>query len=100
MKQKDLDKEGLTKEYLSTISVKKLGNPVQLLPNDEPVTLIKCSNGFWVSIDSEIVKDAKNNYLVVTDKEAIIGRGRYLLNFKDQIQQDELNKKITEEENN
>lgn len=89
MKQKDLDKEGITKEFLSTISAKKLGNPVQLLLNDEPVNLVKCMAGFWVSVDGELIKDKKNNYLVVSEKEAIIGRARYLLNFKEQIEKEE-----------
>ena len=89
MKQKELDKEGITKEFLSTISLKKLGNPVQLLPNDEPVTLVKCMSGFWVSVNGQLIKDEKNNYLVVSDKEAVIGRARYLLNFKEQIEKEE-----------
>lgn len=93
-KQKDLDKEGITKEFLSTLSVKKLGNPVQLLPNDEPINLIKCMAGFWVSLDGEILKNEKNEYLVISDKEALIGRARYLLNFKDEIKSQKIEQEI------
>lgn len=96
MTQKELNNEGLTKEWLSQFSSKKLGNPVQLLPNDEPVFLLKCSTGFWVSVNKELVKDSKNNYLVVSDKEAIIGRARYVLNFSSEI--DAENNKIKKEE--
>lgn len=95
MTQKELNNEGLTKEWLSQFSSKKLGNPVQLLPNDEPVNLLKCSTGFWVSVNSELLKDAKNNYLVISDKEAIIGRARYVLNFSSEI--DAENNKIKKE---
>jgi len=94
MKQKELDKEGITKEFLSTLSVKKLGNPVQLLPNDEPINLIKCMAGFWVSVDGEILKNEKNEYLVISDKDALIGRARYLLNFKDEIKSQKIEQEI------
>jgi hypothetical protein len=86
MNYKKLEKEGLTKELLDSIPLKKIGNPVQLLPNDDPVNLVKCARGFWISINGELVKDAENNYLVVSDEAAIIGRARYLLNFKEEIE--------------
>ena len=89
MKYKELEKEGLTKELLDSIPLKNLGNPVQLLPNDEPVNLIKNGTGFWVSINGELLKDAMNNYLVVSNEEAVIGRARYLFNFKEQIEKQE-----------
>lgn len=89
MKYKELEKEGLTKELLDSIPLKNIGNPVQLLPNDEPVNLLKNGTGFWVSINGELLKDAKNNYLVVSNEEAVIGRARYLLNFKEQIEKQE-----------
>jgi len=86
MKYKELEKEGLTKELLDSIPVKNIGNPVQLLPNDDPVNLLKCGAGFWISINGELLKDATNNYLVVSNEEAVIGRARYLLNFKTEIE--------------
>lgn len=89
MKYKELEKEGLTKELLDSINLKNIGSPVQLLPNDEPVNLLKCGSGFWVSINGELLKDAMNNYLVVSNEEALIGRARYLLNFKAEIEKQE-----------
>lgn len=89
MKYKELLKEGLTKELLDSIPLKNIGNPVQLLPNDEPVNLLKNGTGFWVSINGELLKDAMNNSLVVSNEEAIIGRARYLLNFKAEIEKQE-----------
>lgn len=86
MKYKELEKEGLTKELLDSINLKNIGSPVQLLPNDEPVNLLKCGAGFWISINGELLKDTTNNYLVVSNEEAVIGRARYLLNFKTEIE--------------
>lgn len=94
MKQKDLDREGITKAYLSTLNIKSLGNPVQLLPNDEPLKLLKCMGGFWVLSEGSILKNEKNEYLVVSEKEALIGRARYLLNFSDEIKQEKINQEV------
>ena len=94
MRQKELDKEGITKEFLSKLSINNLGSPVQLLPNDEPVKLVKCSTGFWVAIDGEILRDKDNSYLVISNKEALIGRARYLLNFQDEILQHKIDSEI------
>jgi len=82
MKYKELEKEGLTKELLDSINLKNIGNPVQLSPNDEPVKLLKCGSGFWVSINGQLLKDATDNYLVISNEEAIIARARYLMNFQ------------------
>lgn len=85
MKYKELEKEGITKDFLDTMNLKNLGNPVQLLPNDEPVNLIKNSTGYWVSLNGNILKNEKNEYITVKNEEAIIARARYLINFKEQI---------------
>lgn len=97
MTQSELNKEGITKEFLQKINVKTLQNPVQLEPNDEPVNLVKCGSGFWISINGEMLRDKTNNYLVISDKEAQIGRARYLLNFKEQVVIDKEAKEIKKE---
>ena len=92
--QDQLDKEGLTKEFLSTIPKKPLLSPVQLSANDSPVNLINCATGFWVSLNGEVFKDSKGAYLVISEKEAFIGRARYLLNFQDEIKQKKIDKEV------
>lgn len=99
MTQTELNKEGITKEFLQTINVKTLQNPVQLEPGNEPVNLVKCGSGFWVSINGEILRDKANNYLVIPDKEAQIGRARYLLNFKEQVEKNKEAKELKKEVN-
>lgn len=86
--KKQLLEEGITEEMISAVNMKLPINPVQLNPNDEPVNLIRCSKGFWVSVDGAMVKDANNEYFVVSDKDARIARARYLSNFDTKIQKD------------
>lgn len=89
MNQEELDKEGITKDILENINIKKLGNPVQLLPNDEPVNLLACAKGFWVLINGEIIKDEANDFMVISKEVALIARARYLVNFKDQVKKEQ-----------
>ena len=89
MKQKDLDKEGITKEVLAGFDVDNLGNPVMLQPGDDPVNLLKTSKGFWVSVDGEVLKNKDGSYFLVSYKEAIVARARYMLLFSEEIEQKE-----------
>lgn len=90
---KSLKEEGITKEFLSTIDMNNSFSPVQLLPDEEPVKLIKCSTGYWVMLEfGDYLKDEKNKLVVIPDKEAKIGRARYLLNFKEEIKKAEEDK--------
>lgn len=81
-----LKKEGITAEYLKSIDMSIEYSPVQLMPNEEPVKLIRCSTGYWVMLEfGEYLKDEKRRLVVIPEKEAKIGRARYLLNFKEEI---------------
>lgn len=84
-----LKKEGITPEFIKSINMDKEYSPVQLMPNEEPVNLIKFSTGYWVSLGfGEYLKDEKNKLIVISEKDAKIGRARYVLNFKDKIEAD------------
>lgn len=83
---KDLKAEGITKEMLQAINMERDFSPVQLLPGEEPVKLIQCSQGYWVMLEfGDYLKDEKNRLVVIPEKEARIGRARYKINFADQI---------------
>jgi hypothetical protein len=85
MNYETLEKEGITKDFLETISIKKLGNPAQLEPGDEPVHLLPCARGFWISVNGELLKDLDNDYIVVSPERALVARARYLVNFQEEI---------------
>ncbi len=88
--QKELNAEGITKQYLSSINMSEY-SPVQLMPNEEPVNLLKCSKGYWIKDqDGGYLKDEKGQLYVVTEKEALIGRARYILNFQKDIQEQQI----------
>lgn len=83
----DLKKEGITSQFLKSINMNQEYSPVQLMPNEEPVKLIKCSTGYWVMLEyGEYLKDDKRRLVVIPEKEAKIGRARYLLNFKEEFE--------------
>lgn len=91
LSSKQLSEEGLTKDFLKTINLSEGHSPVQLMPNEDPVILIMCGGGFWVKLsDGTYLKDEKNKLFIVSEKQAIIGRARYLLNFQAQILQDKI----------
>jgi|ERR1700741_771893 len=91
----DLKKEGITKEILNKIDLDRDFSPVQLMPNEEPVQLVKCSTGFWIMPEfGKYLRDEKNNLIVIPNKEAKIGRARYYLNFQEKIQQDKIDEEI------
>jgi hypothetical protein len=82
-----LKKEGITHELLKSINMDKEYSPVQLRPNEDPVKLIQCSTGYWVMLEyGEYLKDDKRRLIVISEKEAKIGRARYILNFKAQVE--------------
>lgn len=82
MSKKILEQEGIPQELVDSLSIKNLGNPVQLQKDDEPVYLHQSSKGFWVSVNQELVKDEKGQLLVVSNKDALIARARYLNSFE------------------
>lgn len=82
-----LKKEGITPAFLKSFTMDQEYSPVQLMPNEEPVKLIRCSTGYWVMLEfGDYLKDDKKRLIVIPEKEAKIGRARYLLNFKEQIE--------------
>lgn len=65
------------------------------MPNEEPVNLLKCSKGYWIKDeDGRYLKDEKGQLYVVTEKEALIGRARYTLNFQKDIQEQQIQLEI------
>ena len=74
--------EGITKELISSIDMSKRSSPVQLMSGDEPQKLMKCSTGYWVKLeDGTYLKDEFNKLMVFPERDCLIGRARYLLNF-------------------
>lgn len=85
--KKELIKEGITDVFLKSFTMDQEYSPVQLRPGEDPVKLIRCSIGYWIMLDfGEYLKDDKRRLVVVPEKEAKIGRARYLLNFKSEIE--------------
>lgn len=85
---KQLNEEGLTKDFLKCVNLSSIYSPVQLRPKEEPVKLVRNTKGYWVILpDGTYLKDEKNKLFVIAEKEAKIGRARYLLNFKEEITQ-------------
>lgn len=86
MAQKELEQEGITKEVLSETDISKAKFDAQLKKGDEPVTLFKCSQGFWVMVDfGEFLMDENGKRIIISEKDAKVGRARYLINFREQI---------------
>lgn len=74
--------EGITPELVQSINIKKQSSPIQVKPGDDPVNLMPCEKGFWVKLeDRSILTDENNKYVVISHRDAIVGRARYLLNF-------------------
>lgn len=79
-------KSDIPPEFLNSFSMDNEYSPVQLQPDEEPVKLIRCSTGYWVMLEyGEYLKDEKRKLIVIPEKEAKLGRARYLLNFSEQI---------------
>ncbi len=82
---KEMLDEGITVELVNAIDMKENYSPVQFLKGDSPARLLKCEKGYWVLFDNaQILKDAKNNAIVYTEKECRLGRARYLVNYGEQ----------------
>lgn len=81
-----LKQEGITTEFLKSFTMDREYSPVQLMPNEDTVKIIRCSTGYWVMLEfGEYLKDEKRRLIVIPEKEAKIGRARYMLNFASQI---------------
>lgn len=102
MTNKELQAEGITKEYVANLNMANNYSPVQLMPNvmpnEEPVKLMKCEKGYWVVLEfGKFLKDDNGKMVVIPEKDAKIGRARYLLNFADDIAQEALKSAIEKE---
>lgn len=74
--------EGITKELIDFVANEKSRTPIQLQQGDEPQNVLKCSTGYWVVLEpGKYLKDENNKMMVFSDRDCIVGRARYLLNF-------------------
>lgn len=82
---KDLIEEGITLDLINSIDLSKKCSPVMIAKGDEPVRLLICSTGYNVIVDDgTILRDAANKPIVLPEKECVIGRARYLVNYGEQ----------------
>jgi hypothetical protein len=88
---KKISKEGISEDMILNCEGH---SPVQLVKDEEPVSLIKCSSGYWVNTNEGFLKDEENQLIVITDLEAKIGRARYILNFQEEIEEKKIQKEI------
>lgn len=93
MQIKKLDKpeieEGITLDLVNSPDVTLKTSPVIFQKGDEPVTLVKCSTGYWVCYEpGKYLKDDKGRMLVFNQRECQIARARYLLYFADKEKQE------------
>lgn len=93
-KLKEISEEGISEEMI--INCQGV-SPVQLVKGEEPVEILKCKNGFWILIEGGFLKDEKNQYVIINEIDAKIGRARYCMNFKKQIEEEETEKAIQKE---
>ena len=73
--------EGLTLELVNSIRMERTHSPVQLQLGDEPCNLLPCTDGFWVMVEGEALKDAQGKRIVWKYRDCQIGRARYLLHY-------------------
>lgn len=92
---KDLNNEGLTKSFIQSIDMNLNYSPVQLQKGDEPCHLLKCNAGYWVKDENGgYLKDRKGQLFIVSEKEALIGRARYVLNHQSQIFEEKVQREV------
>ncbi|TQI71790.1 hypothetical protein JM79_2739 [Gramella sp. Hel_I_59] len=94
MNYKKLEKEGITKQLLASIDIKRSFSPAQLEKDEEPVKLMINSNGFWVVLGFGKFLEDEKGLVIIPESKAKEGRARYLLNFKDEVIENEIQKEI------
>lgn len=95
---KKLKEEGITKEFLEALNMANNYSPVQLRVGEEPVKLMECAKGYWVVLEyGKYLKDENGKMVVIDKKEAKIGRARYLINFKEQVEKERFDSAVKEE---
>lgn len=82
--------EGILPDILAKVDMKHSSSPVIFHPEDEPVNLMQCSKGFWVSIgDGKFLEDEQGKLAVFSTRECTIARARFLsLRFEDEIKRE------------
>lgn len=81
-----LQEEGITEEFLATISTSTHGVKIILKPGLPVYSLLKSKDHFFVYDENDNpLKDEKNNYLKITNKEGIIALARYVLSTKNKM---------------
>lgn len=95
MEKQNLKEEGITKEFLKTIDISAGRSHVQLRQGENPVKLLSCNSGYWVSLgDGEFLRDEQSRLVVISKDEALIGRARYIINFKEELENAEIHKEV------
>lgn len=80
----ELAQEGMTRQLLDSINLKRECSPVMLDP--ESLELFHAhpfSKGYWVSQNMQILKDENRSSKVFTANEILIARARFLLHYPD-----------------
>ncbi|TQI72251.1 hypothetical protein JM79_3208 [Gramella sp. Hel_I_59] len=95
MNYKELEKEGITKELVKSINIKRSFSPVQFKKEEDPVKLMINSKGYWIVLGfGEFLKDG-DDLVVMPAEKVLVARARYLLNFKDEVIENEIQKEIS-----
>lgn len=78
-----LAEEGITEEFMKTLSTATHGSKVILKPGLPVYSLLKSKDSYFVYDENDnILKDEKNNNLKISHKEGIIALARYILSIK------------------
>ena len=82
--------EGILPDILAKVDMKRSPSPVIFHPEDEPVNLLQCSKGFWVSLgDEKFLEDEQGKLVVFPTRECTVARARFLsLRFEDEIERE------------
>lgn len=82
--------EGIQPDILAKVDMKHSSSPVIFHPDDEPVNLLQCSKGFWVSLgDGKFLEDEQGKLVVFSTRECTVARARFLsLRFEDEIERE------------
>lgn len=97
---KQLEIEGITEAILKSTNIHRNLNPVQLRKDENPVNLMPCGSGYWISLGNGIfLKDENNEFIVVSKEEAIIGKARFYLNFQEDALEIKIQKELSKLKN-
>lgn len=89
---KEEQAEGLTIDFVNKINLLKKSSPVLFKQNDKPVSLMKCSTGWWVRAEGEFLKDESGKLLIAKERECQVARARYLFYHAEEEKREEAEK--------